>query len=120
MSSQISSPDLLPPGFEDLHRFVDKWAKPTTNERFAARAESDMDEIVEFYEAMVARADEAMTLIDSHDLHSLPPDVGRLCQLVLALCQASVAVEILREPYFKGAPYPSSVRVARGAPPYGG
>lgn len=111
---------LLPPGFEELIPYVDKWAKPTTMERFSSRAESSMDEIVDFYDAMVAKADEAMTLIDKYDLQNLPEDVGRLCQLVLALCQASVAVEIIGKPYPDGAPYPSGIAIAKGTPPFGG
>lgn len=115
-----NSEKILPDGFEDLLPYVDKWAKPTTMERFAARAESSMEEILSFYHAMAHRADEAMLLIDEHDVQNLPADVGRLCQLVLALCQASVAVEIIGKPYMTGAPYPSSIKVARGTPPYGG
>lgn len=119
MSDILEKQRVLPTGFEDLLPFVDRWAVDDTAARIKLRAEASMEDIQAFYDAMVGRADEAMSLIDTHSLHALPDDVGRLCRLVLALAQAAMAVEIHGQPRAPGTPYPNSIRLVRGTPPFG-
>ncbi|WP_257556812.1 hypothetical protein [Sphingobium sp. CFD-2] len=109
----------LPSGFEELEPFVDKWGALTTAERMTARCESSMEDIREFYDAMITRAEEAITLIEQHPLNELPEDIGTLARLVLALGQVSIAVEVYGQPRQPDAPYPNSIRLVRGAAPYG-
>lgn len=109
----------LPPGFEDLERFVGRWSGADTDARVAAREESSMEDIVEFYEAMLARAGDAIKLIDRYPLHDLPPDVGLLCRMVLTLAHVASAVEILGQPRVPMAPFPTGLKTIRGSTPYG-
>ena len=46
---------LLPPGFSDLERFVADWCLDSEPERYAKRLASTMDEIQEFYDAIMPR-----------------------------------------------------------------
>jgi len=110
---------VLPAGFEELLPYVDKWGQDTTNERIKARSESSMEEILAFYNTMVARADEAMSYIDKYPIDDLPEDVGRLSKLVLALAQAAMAVEVHGQPRGPGSPWPNKISLARGATPFG-
>ena len=109
----------LPPGFEDLEPFVARWAGETTAERMVTRCEADMEDIQVFYDAMLSRGEDAMNLISQHPLTDLPPDVANLAKLLLALAQASIAVELHGQPRAPEAPYPNSIRLTRGPHPYG-
>lgn len=109
----------LPTGFAELESFVAKWAGETTAERMQTRCQSDMADIQAFYDAMILRANEAITLIDTHPIDALPADVGTLCRLVLALAQASIAVEMHGQPNAPDAPYPNSIKLMRGTAPFG-
>lgn len=118
-TNAVSTRQLLPKGFDDLEPYVEKWAKDTTEERMAVRAESSMEEIREFYDIILERADEAMTLIDEYPLDDLPEDVARLCKLVLALGPCAMAVEVIGQPRVPRTPYPHGVELTRGTPPFG-
>lgn len=109
----------LPRGFEDLEPFVTRWAGETTAERMIARCEADMDDIQAFYDAMLAHGESAMTLISEYLLDDMPNDVANLCKLLLALAQASIAVELHGQPRAPESPYPNSIRLVRGTYPFG-
>ena len=110
---------VLPEEFEALERFVAKWSANTTDGRIAVRSESTMEEIRAFYDAMVPCAIDAVRFIDRHSIDDLPPDVGRLAQLVLSLPHAATAIEVIGAPRVMTAPYPNTVRVVRGSVPFG-
>jgi len=109
----------LPEGFEELEPFVAYWAGDGTAQRMAARCEASMDDIQAFYDAMIARGEDAMQLVDQHPLHDLPPDIATLAKLLLALAQASIAVELHGQPRAPDVPYPNSMRMVRSTAPFG-
>jgi hypothetical protein len=109
----------LPEGFAELEPFVSYWALDTSTQRMRARAEASMSDITSFYDAMLPRAAEAMDIIDKVGLDNLTGAYGRLCKLVLALGQASVAVEIHKAPRAPGTPYPNSIQLTKGPFPFG-
>ena len=110
---------LLPAGFEALQPFVYKWAGATSLERITTRSEAAYSEIRGFYDVMVERAEEAIAYIDQYPLKELPEDVENLARLVLALCQAAVAVEMHGQPRAPGTPYPNSIKLTKGMYPLG-
>lgn len=89
---------LLPPEFADLEPFAEKWCLETEAARFAQRMASPMQELVEFHDAFLPRLDAAIDHCDGFPLDDLPPDVGRLLQLVYSLVMVSMAVEIFHQP----------------------
>jgi hypothetical protein len=89
---------LLPAGFAELEPFVDAWCVETEPERWARRLASSMEEMRAFYDAMFARADEAMDYCDSFPLHEMPDDARRLFRLLEALALVSYAVEVWGQP----------------------
>jgi hypothetical protein len=115
----MSEGQVLPAGFEELVPFVAHWAGDTTNDRVRARSVLEMDDIRAFYDAMVPRLEEAMSLVDSHGLDNLPPDAANLAKLVLALGQASVSIEVHGMPRAPGTVYPHGIITQRGPVPFG-
>ena len=90
--------NLLPAGFEDLDPFVADWAKPTRAERYDTRLSKSIDELVEFYDAIGPRAEEAIASLDSLDLEDLPEDATRLLQMLYSMILVSYAVNIFKQP----------------------
>jgi hypothetical protein len=89
---------LLPDGFDDLEPFVADWAKPTRAERYETRLAKDIDELVEFYDAIAPRAEEAIAYLDTLGLDDLPDDATRLMQLLYSMILVSYAVNIFKQP----------------------
>lgn len=115
----MSDANMLPAQFADLERFVAHWAKPTVDERVDARCRSTMAEITEFYDVLIERASDILDYLDQFPLHEMPEDAARLAQLLLALVQASVAVEIQGQPLPPKTEYPFRVELVGGVAPFG-
>ena len=90
---------LLPPGFSDLEPFVADWCLDSEPERYAKRLSSTMEEIQEFYDAVMPRAGEAIAYLEKFPLDELPEDAWRLLKLLYSLILMSFAVEIWKQPY---------------------
>lgn len=109
----------LPAGFEEFEEFVDYWDVPTSNDRWNRRAAADYGEIVRFYDAMTPRMEEATAFIEQYPLHEMPDDVGCLFRLLLALMQASLAVELHQASRIPHSPFPHTLKIGAGLQPYG-
>ena len=68
---------LLPGEFSDLEPFAEKWCLATESERWAQRMASSIDEMQTFYDAILPRADEAMTYLEQFPLDALPDEALR-------------------------------------------
>jgi len=90
---------LLPPEFSDLERFVADWCLDSEPERYAKRLASSMDEIEEFYDAVMPRSEDAIQYLEKFPLDDLPEDATRLLKLLYSLILMSFPVEIWRQPY---------------------
>lgn len=88
----------LPPGFEELEPYVADWALPTRAERYAMRLSKSIDQLSEFYDAVAARAEEAIAYLDGFDLDELPDAALRLLQLLYSMILVSYAVNIFKQP----------------------
>jgi hypothetical protein len=88
----------LPAGFEELERYVADWARPTREERYAQRLAKNIDELSEFYDAIAARAEEAITYLNGLTLNELPDDALRLLHLLYSMILVSYAVNIFKQP----------------------
>lgn len=88
---------LLPEGFSDLEPYVEAWALPTRAERYAARLDRQFTELVEFYDALAPRAEEAIAYLDGLDINELPPDATRLLHLLYSMILVSYAVNVFKQ-----------------------
>jgi hypothetical protein len=88
----------LPPQFSELEAFSD-WILSSEKDRFAKRLASTMPELQAFYDATMARADEAVALLEQYSLDDIPDDVKHLLWLYCSLVTASFAIECWRQPF---------------------
>ncbi|MGV7121308.1 hypothetical protein [Sphingopyxis sp. 550A] len=109
----------LPAGFEELETFVDYWDVPTSNARWNRRAGADYEEILRFYTAMTARMEEATVHVEQYPLNDMPEDAACLFRLLLALMQASMAVELHKAARVPHSPFPHALEISTGLRPYG-
>ncbi len=110
----------LPLGFEDLEGFVAYWSLETNDERRRARSTAEMRDIQQFYDAIVARAEDAIAHCDTFGLDAMPPETERLFKLLLAMNHAAIAVEMHGQPRALESVWPSAVRISQGPMPFGG
>jgi hypothetical protein len=86
----------LPEQFEELESFL-SWALPTERERSAKRHSTPMPDIKAFYDAMIARLDEILELLNGFTQENAPAEVRRLSLLTLSLAEIAPAVENFRQ-----------------------
>jgi len=89
----------LPAGFEELERWVHDWVQPGRDERYAVRLSKTIDELSEFYDAIAARAEDALEYLDALDLNDLPADADRLLHLLYSMVLVSYSVNVFKQPY---------------------
>ena len=89
---------MLPAQFSDLEPYAPTWCLPTERERFAQRMASTMDEMQAFYDAVTARADEAMTYCDGFALDAMPDEAVHLLHLLFSMVMVSFPVECWGQP----------------------
>jgi hypothetical protein len=90
---------LLPSEFADLEPFAERWSLATERERWAERMSSSMDELQEYYDAILPRAEEAIAYCDKFPLDDLPDDAAQLLRMVYSFVIVSFPVELWRQPY---------------------
>ena len=88
----------LPEQFADLEPYANTWSLATESERYARRLSSTVDEMQAFYDAIVPRADEAMTYLEQFPLDALPDDALALLHLLYSMIEVSFPVEVWRQP----------------------
>ncbi|AIO37940.1 hypothetical protein DM40_5486 [Burkholderia cenocepacia] len=109
----------LPKGFESLEPFLDRWNAPTSHARWINRAATPYAEIVAFYEAMSARAEEATVHLEQFSLDDMPVPEQNLFRLLLAMCHAAIAVEMHEAPGIRHAPPVHALTITTGFQPHG-
>jgi hypothetical protein len=89
---------MLPPDFADLEPFASTWCLATEPERFAQRMASSMPEIQAFYDAIVPRAEDAISYCDKFPLDDMPEDARHLLYLLYSMVMVSFPVECWGQP----------------------
>jgi hypothetical protein len=84
---------MLPAEFSDLEPYAATWCLASEQERFAQRLVVPMDEMQAFYDAITARAEEAMTYLDKFPLNDMPADGVNLLHLLYSMVMVSFPVE---------------------------
>ena len=89
---------LLPEPFADLEPFAATWCLATEPERWERRLSTSLEDMRAFYDACFPRAEEAIEHCDRFQLDALPPEAGRLLQLLHSFALVSYAVEVWGQP----------------------
>ena len=87
----------LPQEFSDLEPFVVDWALPTRAQRYEARLSQPFDELVNFYDAVAPRAEEAIAYLNGLDIDDLPDDATTLLHLLYSMILVSYAVNVFKQ-----------------------
>ena len=87
----------LPAEFADLEPFAE-WAIPTERARYDKRIASTMDEMQVFYDAAMARMDDALEYLEQFPMDALPEDAKHLLWLYCALVTVAFPIEVWRQP----------------------
>ena len=87
----------LPPEFSDLEPFVVDWALPTRAQRYQARLSKPFDELVNFYDAVAPRAEDAIAYLNGLDIDDLPDDATTLLHLLYSMILVSYAVNVFKQ-----------------------
>ena len=87
----------LPAEFADLEPFSE-WCLPTEAQRYAKRLESSMAQMQAFYDAITARAEDAIAYCDKFSLEDMPEDVVNLMHLLYSMIMVSFPVECWKQP----------------------
>ena len=89
----------LPDGFADLEPYVGDWARAhPRRSATTSRLSKTFDELVEFYDAIAPRAEEAIAHLDELDLDDLPEDAARLLHLLYSMILVSYPVNVFHQP----------------------
>ena len=87
----------LPQAFSDLQPFVADWALPTRAQRYEARLSKPFDELVNFYDAVAPRAEDAIAYLNGLDIDDLPDDATTLLHLLYSMILVSYAVNVFKQ-----------------------
>jgi len=87
----------LPQEFSDLEPFVAVWALPTRAQRYEARLSKPFGELVNFYDAVAPRAEEAIAYLNGLDIDDLPDDATTLLHLLYSMILVSYAVNVFKQ-----------------------
>jgi hypothetical protein len=84
---------MLPSEFSDLEPYAATWCLGSERERFAQRLAVPMAEMQQFYDAVTARYEEAMTYCDKFALDDMPEDAVNLMHMLYSMIMVSFPVE---------------------------
>ena len=87
----------LPQEFSDLQPFVADWALPTRAQRYEARLSKPFDELLNFYDAVAPRTEEAIAYLNGLDIDDLPDDATTLLHLLYSMILVSYAVNVFKQ-----------------------
>ena len=88
----------LPAGYEELEPWLADWAKPLRNDRYASRMSKPINELGAFYDAIAARAEDAMVYLDALDVDDLPADAANLMYLLQSMIMVAGPVNAFNQP----------------------
>ncbi|MDE0062272.1 MAG: hypothetical protein OXP09_17300 [Gammaproteobacteria bacterium] len=88
----------LPERFSELETYVEKWDQPDYNARYAVRLASSMEELRDFYAAMLERAEDIKSYLDRKSFDQYQDEDRRLARLMFAVSVVGPAVDIYRSP----------------------
>ncbi len=94
MVPHIKEENILPLQFSDLEPFAHKWAVEPLSRRQQTRLASTLEELKEFYNAIMAHGDDAIVYLNSFDLDRMPREAKSMLNLMLSLMEVAHSVEL--------------------------
>ena len=88
----------LPAEFVGLERFTEKWVLPSNAARHHARLNSSLEELNEFYHALLPRLEEIIAYLDHYELGKMPEKETNLMSLAFSFMEIALPVERFKRP----------------------
>lgn len=88
---------VLPAAFADLEPWAD-WCLASEALRYERRLRSSMTDMQAFYDAITARAEDAIAYCDKFPLDDMPDDAVNLMHLLYSMITVSFPVECWKQP----------------------
>ena len=88
----------LPSDFSNLESFCDKWLHATEARRNEARISSNMEQIKEFYDAVLPQFEQMIQFLNKKPLTDLGEQEENLLNLSFAFVEASTPIERFNSP----------------------
>jgi hypothetical protein len=107
---------VLPSEFSQLEPFAERWCLATEGERWAERMSSTIDEMQEFYDAIIPQVPDAIAYCDKFPLTDMPEDALDLLRLIYSFVIVSFPVELWRQPGVPDTAGTDFVRVSEPQP----
>jgi hypothetical protein len=104
---------LLPPGYESLEPFAERWAVSGTAARDAVRGASTAEEREALYASAKDRVADALAELDRKPLGELDEREQRLLNLLLSFAQVTLAVEMMGDVESSHAEFRKVMRITR-------
>jgi hypothetical protein len=89
---------ILPQEFAALQRFVTKWDKPGTAERYAVRLTSTIEELQDFHDVLLPRMPSIRAYLDAKSFDAYTDADRCLGRLAFGWISAAEAVEVFKQP----------------------
>src|SRR5687767_8148826 len=84
----------LPPEFKDLTALTEKWSLKHEKERHLALLGTSIDELRQFYEAMIGRLPAIVEYLNGYALDQMPPDAENLFDLAMTFVETAHPIEL--------------------------
>lgn len=106
-------PNLLPPGFESLEPFAQRFAVAGTANRAQLRSDTTSEERQAYYDVMKDRLAPALDLLDTKKLDALDEAEQRLMNMTLSFAHVALAVEVQGPDEAKHAKLRAHMKIVR-------
>jgi hypothetical protein len=90
----MTTETLLPAEFTDLEGWAAEWVLPTLEDRLQKRLVTPMKDLQAFYDAVLPRAEAAMTYLDQFPVTDVPDTARNLMGVLYSLSCVSVATDV--------------------------
>lgn len=96
--AEFAERERVPAEFNDLEPLLDEWALPTQQARNDKRTASTIEQLDDFYNAVLPRVHAIAEYIDRFPISAMPATAVRLLDLARMLMEVAPAVEVMRSP----------------------
>ena len=91
------------PDTSDLHPFIDKWGHESAHARLNERMTSSLEELTEFYKAILPRLKEIINFLNQFPVDDIPEQHRPLAYTALAACEVEDAINVWKTPVLKSS-----------------
>jgi hypothetical protein len=97
-----------PPDLSGIDQYIRQWGLATERERIGKRTSSTLQELTEFYDAVLPHLEKIILFLDQFPLKEIPPEHQSLVHITLSMIEVDQAVNKWKSPTLPQAVDPST------------